>query len=101
MLQPAKLATPLVGVSGFALVQVSAAAVGFEGRVMLSVIGLVSPTTVLPPASCTATDGCVPRAVPPVDVPGSTVKPSFIAGPTAMVNAALVPVSPASVVNNV
>ena len=77
MLQPAKVATPRVGVSGFALEQASAAVAGFDGRVMLNVTALASPVTVLPPASCTATAGWVPNAVPPVELLGWVTNPSF------------------------
>src|SRR5262245_2961015 len=46
--------------------------------------------TALPPASWTVTTGCVPKAVPPVLVPGLVVNASFAALPTVMLNVALV-----------
>ncbi len=50
---------------------------------------LVFEVTVLPPASWTATTGCVPKGSPATVVPGDVVKPSWKAGPTAMLNGAL------------
>ena len=60
-----------------------------------TVIDAVLLATVLPPASCTVTTGCVPNAVPPVVLLGLVVKASFAAAPTVMLNVALVaPVRP-------
>jgi hypothetical protein len=45
--------------------------------------------TVLPPASWTATTGCVAKATPPVDPEGFVVNPSLLAGPTVIVRLTL------------
>ena len=61
------------------------ASVAAPGIVNASVTELVSPVTVFPNASCTATTGCVPNANPPVEPLGWVVKPSFAAAPTVIV----------------
>ena len=91
ILQPAKVSTPATAGFGF-VVHVSVPPPGFVP--IASVIDAVLPVTVLPPASCTVTTGCVPNAAPPVELAGELVKASFAAGPTVMLNVLLVaPVS--------
>ena len=57
---------------------------------MASVIDAELPVTVLPPASCTVTTGCGPKAVPPVELSGLVVNASLAADPTVMLNVLLV-----------
>ena len=85
ILQPAKVATPEEAVLGF-VEQVSVAPAGV---VMLRVIKTLLEVTVLPAASCTATTGCVPKVVPPVELDGFVVKASFAADPALMVRLVL------------
>src|SRR5437773_1793505 len=60
-----------------------------------SAIDAVLVVTVLPPASCTTTTGCVANVLPPVALLGLAVKTTFVADPTVMLNVALVaPTSP-------
>ena len=90
ILHPRNVATPAAGVRGFALVHVSAAPAGFDGCVIVNVTGLALPTTVLPPASCTATLGWVPKATPPVELLGCAMKPSLAGAPIVIVKGLLV-----------
>ena len=85
MLQPAKVATPAIAAFGF-VVQTSTAPAGV---VIDSCTELVSVVTVLPPASSTATTGCVSNAAPPAAPAGCVVNTSCDAAPTAFVNDAL------------
>ena len=80
MPQPAKVATPETALMGLAVqVRVAPPAV-----VMARVTGAVLVATVLPPASWTVTTGWAPNAVPPVELEGSVVTSSWVAGPTVM-----------------
>src|SRR5438477_470 len=83
MLHPAKVSTPATAALVLDGVQLRAPLPGGlvpMARVMLA----VEPVTVLPPASCTVTTGCVAQAVPPVPPPGWVVKASLAAAPTVM-----------------
>ena len=93
MLQPENALTPAVAGTGF-VVHVSAAP---PGVVMVRVTGAELLVTVLPPASWTATTGWAEKAMPPVELVGLVVKPSFVAGPTDTVKFRLVAVKPAPV----
>ena len=91
ILQPAKVATPETAALGFA-VQVRVAPAGV---VMVSVTEALLEVTVLPRPSWMATAGCVPKAIPPVELEGFVVKPSLVAVPAVMVKLVLTPlVSP-------
>ena len=84
ILQPAKVATPPLAVTGLA-VQVSAPLPGFVP--IASVIEAVDET-VLPKASCTATTGCVAKATALVVLAdGLIVNPSLDAAAAVIVNA--------------
>ena len=80
ILQPAKLAVPVLALSGFVV----------QARVppglvpMASVIELVAVVTVLPPASSTVTLGWVPQTAPLAPPPGWVVKTSWEAAPMVM-----------------
>ena len=76
ILQPAKVATPLLGVSGL-VVQASVP----PGLVpMARVIDAAELVTVLPEASSTVTTGWVVQAAPLAPPPGWVVKTSWVAG---------------------
>src|SRR2546430_9343172 len=85
MLQPEKVATPATAARGFGAQTRFAPA----GVVIESVTELVLVVTVLPPASCRATTGCVAKAAPPALPTGWVVNASCDAAPTAFVNDAL------------
>ena len=82
-LQPAKVATPEVAVTGL-VVQLMPAAE--EERL----IALVAVVTVLPEASCTATTGCVVKLAPLVAPAGAVVKATWVAVPGAKIRAPVV-----------
>jgi hypothetical protein len=82
MEQFANVATPATAAFGFVVHDKFAPA----GVVIVKVTELVSLVTVLPPASCTATTGCVPNAVPPVELDGCVVNATFAALPTEIVS---------------
>jgi len=86
MAQPEKVARPETADWGFAA-QVMAAPLA--GGVMLRATDAVLDVIVLPPASWTATDGWVPKAIPAVEPDGSVAKRSLLAEPTAIVKLAL------------
>ena len=90
ILHPAKVTTPPAAVLVVEPVQVRLAPV--PGWVpMASVIEALRLFVAgFPPASSTVTTGWGVRALPVVDAPGETVKPSWVAGPAEMVMAALV-----------
>jgi hypothetical protein len=67
------------------------------GVVIVSVTAAVLEVMVLPPASWMATTGWAGKAMPPVELAGLVVKPSFVAGPTDTVKFRLVVVKPAPV----
>jgi len=52
---------------------------------MAKVTDAVLPVTVFPYASWTTTTGCVPNAVPPVELPGFVEKASLVAAPALTV----------------
>ena len=84
--RPLKVATPFTAFS--VLVPLN---VPLPGLVPIAtVIEAALLVTVLPPASCTATAGCVGKAMPPVELPGFWVKATFVAGPTVMLKLLLV-----------
>src|SRR5450755_504107 len=92
MLQPANTATPEATVTPV-LVQVSAASAGDDGWVIVKVtVPALVVVTVLPPRSCTATWGCVPKTTPLAAPLGEVVKPSCAAVPTVVVTGSLVAV---------
>ena len=67
-----------------------AARAGFEGCVIVNVtLPVLVVATVLPPRSCTATTGWVPKATLLVAPLGAVVKPSCAAPPTEIVRLAL------------
>ena len=83
ILQPAKVATPLLVATGFevhASVPVPVATA--------SVIELELPLATLPPASSSVTRGWTAKTTPPVDAPGVRVNASCVAGPATTLNAA-------------
>ena len=85
-LQPLKALTPETADLGFC-VQVR---VGLPCcSLMASVTGAVLLVTVFPPASWTATTGCVVKTVLTEPPDGWVVKASFAAGPTEMVKLVL------------
>ena len=85
ILQPAKLAMPVLAVSGL-VVQASVP----PGLVpTASVIELVALVTTLPPASSTLTAGWVPQAAPLAPPPGWPVKTNWEALPKVIVNVPL------------
>src|SRR5258706_525272 len=89
MLQPVKAATPEAAVIGLFVQPDSVAPLGV---LIDNVTALLLAVTVLPPASCTATGGCTPKAVPPVAVVlGWVVKASFAAPAAVMFTAVLLP----------
>ena len=89
MLQPANAATP-AATATVAFEQVRAAPAGLEGWVIVNVtLPVLVVVTVLPPRSCTATTGWVPKATPLVAPLGDVVKPSRAAPPTEIVRLAL------------
>jgi len=88
ILQPANVATPEEADFERPPVQVSVPPPGFVP--MASVIDAELLVTVLPPASCTVTTGCVVHAVPPVPPPGCVVKANCAAEPTVILNVLLV-----------
>ena len=72
------------------------------GAVIVNVTELASPTTVFPPASCTATTGWVGNGLVAGPPTGCVVKPNLAAGPTVMVSDALTAdVNPVAVAVNV
>src|SRR5689334_17182256 len=81
MLQPANVATPATAAFGLAV----HANVAPPGVVSASVTDDVSVVTVLPPASCTVTTGCVPNAAVAAAPLGCVVNASFAAAPTVIV----------------
>jgi hypothetical protein len=88
---PLKVATPLAALT--VAVPLRVPPPGFVP--MPSATDAVLVVTVLPPASCTVTTGCVASTVPPVALLGLVVNASFAAAPTVMLNVALVaPVNP-------
>jgi hypothetical protein len=92
-LHPAKVATPATAFVGFA-VQVSTAPAGV---VMFKVTEVLLEATVLPPASWTATTGCVVKAVPPVELEGLVTNASLVAGPKMVKLVLTAAVSPLAV----
>ncbi len=100
MVQPVNVATPLRVVAERVVpprrppLQLRVPFPELMASVMVSLWLLV---TTLPPASSTATTGCVPNAMPPVDAPGDVVKATCAAGPTLMLKAALVALNAPSV----
>src|SRR5262245_59014743 len=90
MEQPVNAATPAVAANELPPVHDNVAPAGV---VNANDTVLVSVGTVLPPASWTATTGCVPNAVPPVEFEGCVVKPSITAAPTVTVSGSLLPVA--------
>jgi hypothetical protein len=88
---PLNVATPLTALA--VAVPLNVPLLGFVP--IATVIEAVLLVTVLPPASCTVTTGCVPKSVPPVVSLGLVVNASFVAAPTVMLNVALdAPVRP-------
>ena len=89
ILQPAKVATPLVAPSGLVVqARVPAGLPAPTARVM----ELVAVVTVLPPTSWTVTTGWVVHVAPLAPPPGWVVKPSWVAAPIVMAKALLVAV---------
>src|SRR5262245_62149003 len=82
MLHPENVATPAMAFFGF----VAQPRVAPAGVVIASVTADVFVVTVLPPASCTVTTGCVVNAEPPTAPEGSVVNASRDAAPIAFVN---------------
>jgi hypothetical protein len=84
-LQPEKLATPLETVLESPPVQLKVAPdVPVEEVIDKVTTVELSPVTVFPPASWTATTGWVGKFTPPVELDGLVVKASFVAEPEAM-----------------
>ena len=81
MLQPESAATPEIVVRGL----VVQARVAPAGVVMLRVMAAVLVEMVLPPASWIATTGWAGKGIPPVELEGLVVKPSFVAVPSETV----------------
>jgi hypothetical protein len=99
ILQPTNVATPETAVNGFALVQLKTE---LPGTVIVNVTGLELVVTVLPPASCTFTTGCVAKATLLAASLGCVVNATFVAEPTVIATDELVArVRPGSVAVNV
>src|ERR1017187_3064505 len=100
MFKPRPLKSARPATAAFVLVPPSVPPPGFVPMATVTVD--VSVVTVLPPASCTVTTGCVVHAVPPVPPVVGVVNASFAAAPSVMLNALLVAlVSAPSVAANV
>src|ERR1700733_10460552 len=87
MLQPARVATPAAAALGL-LVQVSVPGPGLVP--IARVTDEVSVVTVLPNASRTVTTGWAAKAMPPVLLPGDTVKLNLAGAAAVILNVALV-----------
>jgi hypothetical protein len=84
--RPLNVATPLDALS--VLVPLNVPLPGFVP--IVNTMEAELPVTVLPPASCTVTTGCVANAMPPVELLGLVVKAIFVAAPTVMLKVLLV-----------
>src|SRR5580692_4109162 len=87
MLQPAKVATPLVAASGLVVHDKVAPLPGWV--LMAKAFELVPEVTVLPPESSTVTTGWVPKTAPLAESDGLVVTTILVAGPTVMLKVAL------------
>src|SRR5580692_1368614 len=91
MLQPAKVATPLVAASGLVVHDKVAPLPGWVLMAkVIEAFELVPEVTVLPPESSTVTTGWVPKTAPLAESDGLVVTTILVAGPTVMLKVALV-----------
>jgi hypothetical protein len=89
LIEQLNVATPLDALSGLEA-QVKVAPTPPVPPVIDIVTEAVLAVTVLPPASCMATTGGMPNAVPESSLPGEESSISLEAGPTTTVNGLLV-----------